>query len=126
MDSTPKNKPIHIKCDPSKPNSAWSWLERWMSVSSSERAEPAELPIEQLQREKKEICDSPVNATVSSKDMPESNSKSDVREKLVSSSEKNLFTYDAANSKFEACQPTSSSLVDDLEHPQIDNRVRAT
>lgn len=121
MDSTPKTKPIHIKCDPSKPNSAWSWLERWMPVSSSEKAESADLPIEQQEREKSEICDSPVDATVQSEAMPESNSNSDVSEKLISLSEENLITYDATDFKFEAFQPTSSSLVDDLEHPQIDN-----
>ncbi|XWS25875.1 hypothetical protein CRYUN_Cryun27aG0105300 [Craigia yunnanensis] len=123
MDSTPKTKSIHIKCDPSKPNSAWSWLERWMSVSSSEKAAPAELPIEQPEREKSDSCDSPVDATVPSEAISESNEpKSDVREMLVSSeSEENLITYDAANFKFEACKPTSFSVTDDLEHPQIDN-----
>ncbi|XWS20985.1 hypothetical protein CRYUN_Cryun30bG0016200 [Craigia yunnanensis] len=123
MDSTPKTKPIHIKCDPSKPNSAWSWLERWVSVSSSEMAAPAELPIEQPEREKSDSCDSPVDAIVLSEAISESNEpKSDVRETLVSSeSEENLITYDAANFKFEACQPTSSTVTDDLEHPQIDN-----
>ncbi|GER57047.1 IQ domain-containing protein [Striga asiatica] len=34
MESTPRNKPINIKCDPSKSDSAWKWLERWMSASS--------------------------------------------------------------------------------------------
>ncbi|XP_056849265.1 protein IQ-DOMAIN 32 isoform X2 [Raphanus sativus] len=38
MESTPKTKPISIKCDPTKPSSAWSWLERWMSVSKPEKA----------------------------------------------------------------------------------------
>nr|XP_023900155.1 protein IQ-DOMAIN 32 isoform X2 [Quercus suber]POF20643.1 protein iq-domain 32 [Quercus suber] len=45
LESTPKTKPIHVKCDPSKHDSAWKWLERWMSVSSpdiveSKKAEP--------------------------------------------------------------------------------------
>ncbi|KAI3730370.1 hypothetical protein L1987_61540 [Smallanthus sonchifolius] len=34
LESTPKTKQINIKCDPSKSDSAWNWLERWMSVSS--------------------------------------------------------------------------------------------
>ncbi|KAL3845301.1 hypothetical protein ACJIZ3_002704 [Penstemon smallii] len=34
MESTPMTKPINIKCDPAKSDSAWKWLERWMSVSS--------------------------------------------------------------------------------------------
>ncbi|XP_022772672.1 protein IQ-DOMAIN 32-like [Durio zibethinus] len=123
IDSTPKTKPIHIKCDPSKPNSAWSWLERWMSVSSSEKAAPADLPIEQREREIRDGCDSPIDAKVPSEAISESNEpKSDVRDMLVSSeSEENLITYDATNFKIEACQPTSSSVTDDLEHPQIDN-----
>ncbi|XP_007017740.2 PREDICTED: protein IQ-DOMAIN 32 isoform X1 [Theobroma cacao] len=123
MDSTPKTKPIHIKCDSSKPNSAWSWLERWMSVSSSGKLATAEVLIEQPEREKSDNCDSPVDATTPSEARCESNEpKSDVREMLVSSeSEENLITYDAANFKFEACQPTSSSVMDDLEQPQSNN-----
>ncbi|KAL3639092.1 hypothetical protein CASFOL_016999 [Castilleja foliolosa] len=34
MESTPRTTPINIKCDPSKSDSAWKWLERWMSISS--------------------------------------------------------------------------------------------
>ncbi|XWS14486.1 hypothetical protein CRYUN_Cryun35bG0013700 [Craigia yunnanensis] len=117
MDSTTKTKPIHIKCDPSKPNSAWSWLERWMSVSSSEKAPTAELPIEQPEREKSDNCNSPIEAICESNEP-----KSDVRGTLLSSeSEENIITYDATNFKFEACQPTSSSVTDNLEQPQIDN-----
>ncbi|XXG74934.1 hypothetical protein AAC387_Pa07g3543 [Persea americana] len=36
LESKPKTKPIHISCDPARPESAWKWLERWMSVLSSE------------------------------------------------------------------------------------------
>ncbi|KAF6136144.1 hypothetical protein GIB67_030192, partial [Kingdonia uniflora] len=39
LESTPK-KEIHIKCDPSRPDSSWKWLERWMAVLSSDSAEP--------------------------------------------------------------------------------------
>nr|CAD1820617.1 unnamed protein product [Ananas comosus var. bracteatus] len=39
MKTMPRTKPIHTKCDPSKSNSAWKWLERWMSVSSSNISE---------------------------------------------------------------------------------------
>ncbi|KAK1274585.1 Protein IQ-DOMAIN 32 [Acorus gramineus] len=34
--SAPKTKPIFISCDPSGPDSAWKWLERWMAVFSSD------------------------------------------------------------------------------------------
>ncbi|MBA0595385.1 hypothetical protein Gorai_012255 [Gossypium raimondii] len=122
MDSTQKTKPIRIKCDPSKPNSAWSWLERWMSVSLSKRPSTTELSIEQPEREKSDNCDFQVTTTVP-ESFPESNEpKLYVRETLVSSeSEENLIAHDAANSKFEACQTTSSTVMDDLEQPQIDN-----
>ncbi|XP_011083501.1 protein IQ-DOMAIN 32 [Sesamum indicum] len=40
MESTPRSKPINIKCDPLRSDSAWKWLERWMSVSSVSNEEP--------------------------------------------------------------------------------------
>ncbi|CAN8312622.1 unnamed protein product [Cochlearia groenlandica] len=51
MESTPKTKPISIKCDPTKPSSAWNWLERWMSVSKPEKTSQADLPTEEQQLE---------------------------------------------------------------------------
>ncbi|KAI4336808.1 hypothetical protein L6164_015288 [Bauhinia variegata] len=39
LESTPTNKSIHVKCDPSKADSAWKWLERWMSISSTDTGE---------------------------------------------------------------------------------------
>ncbi|XP_039024054.1 protein IQ-DOMAIN 32-like isoform X2 [Hibiscus syriacus] len=120
MDSTPKTKPIHIKCDVSKPNSAWSWLERWMSVSSSEKSSRAELPIEQPEQTKSHDCDSPLTAAVPPEVIV--SNEPDVGETLVSSeSEENLITYDAANFNFEAHQPASSTVTDDLEQHQIDH-----
>ncbi|CAL9779367.1 unnamed protein product, partial [Musa acuminata subsp. burmannicoides] len=35
LETTPRTKIIYIKCDPSKSDSAWKWLERWMVVTSS-------------------------------------------------------------------------------------------
>ncbi|ESQ34809.1 hypothetical protein EUTSA_v10006839mg [Eutrema salsugineum] len=54
MESTPKTKPISIKCDPTKPSSAWNWLERWMSVSKPEKTSKADLATEEQQLEKTE------------------------------------------------------------------------
>ncbi|KAK8551795.1 hypothetical protein V6N13_120229 [Hibiscus sabdariffa] len=121
MDSPPKTKPIYFKCDPSRQNSGWSWLERWMSVPSK-NASMVELPIEQPEREKSDNIETPVTATVPSEVMSESNEpKTDVRETLVSSeNEENLVPDNAANFKFEECQPASSSVMDDMEQPQID------
>lgn len=36
LESTPRTKQINIKCSPSKDDSSWKWMERWMSVSSPE------------------------------------------------------------------------------------------
>ncbi|CAH8357265.1 unnamed protein product [Eruca vesicaria subsp. sativa] len=60
MESTPKTKPISIKCDPTKPSSAWSWLERWMPVSKPEKTPKANLASEEQQ------LDEPNNVKVSS------------------------------------------------------------
>ncbi|KFK38180.1 hypothetical protein AALP_AA3G079600 [Arabis alpina] len=51
MESTPKSKPISIKCDPTKPSSSWNWLERWMSVSKPEKTSKADLATEEQQLE---------------------------------------------------------------------------
>ncbi|XP_009110253.1 protein IQ-DOMAIN 32 [Brassica rapa] len=52
MESTPKTKPISIKCDPTKPSSAWSWLERWMSVSKPEKTPKPDLALEETNNAK--------------------------------------------------------------------------
>ncbi|XP_010498412.1 PREDICTED: protein IQ-DOMAIN 32 [Camelina sativa] len=51
MESTPKTKSISIKCDPTKPSSAWNWLERWMSVPKPEKTSKADLTTEEQQLE---------------------------------------------------------------------------
>ncbi|GLT71812.1 hypothetical protein SLA2020_438050 [Shorea laevis] len=123
LESTPKSKPIHVKCDPSKPNSAWKWLERWMSVSSPNIEEPkkAELMTDQPEREKEENFVSQLETKVQSEVFFESqNVKSSNCESLVpSESEENLITYDASNFNFQACHP-NSSLKDDLEQHESD------
>ncbi|KAI3797472.1 hypothetical protein L1987_32729 [Smallanthus sonchifolius] len=40
LESTPRTKRLSIKCDPSKEDTAWKWLERWTSVSSPQLMEP--------------------------------------------------------------------------------------
>ncbi|KAL0697958.1 hypothetical protein Bca4012_054080 [Brassica carinata] len=47
MESAPKTKPINIKCDPTKPSSAWSWLERWMSVSKPDKTPKPDVAMEE-------------------------------------------------------------------------------
>lgn len=47
LETTPKPKSVKIRCNPLRPNSAWGWLERWMSVSTSEVAQRSEPGLEQ-------------------------------------------------------------------------------
>ncbi|MQM01224.1 hypothetical protein Taro_033976 [Colocasia esculenta] len=41
--SASKTKPIHIYCDPSRSDSAWKWLERWMALASLDNGQQQEL-----------------------------------------------------------------------------------
>lgn len=43
LKSTQKSKPVHISCDPSRHDSAWQWLERWMAVTTSKVGQQEEL-----------------------------------------------------------------------------------
>ncbi|KAL8246068.1 hypothetical protein R6Q59_007284 [Mikania micrantha] len=40
LESTSRTQKLNTKCDPSKDDSAWRWLERWTSVSSPQSTEP--------------------------------------------------------------------------------------
>ncbi|XP_068646699.1 protein IQ-DOMAIN 32-like [Aristolochia californica] len=44
LETKPKTKPMHIKCDPSKPNSSWEWLERWMVAYSGNISQTEKKP----------------------------------------------------------------------------------
>ncbi|KAJ9166001.1 hypothetical protein P3X46_020806 [Hevea brasiliensis] len=124
MESTPKTRPIHIKCDSSKPNSAWNWLERWMSVSSTEPTPKPELTTEQqLEIEKSGDVVTEVEAAVPSEGFCESkDSKSNIQETILpSETEDNLVTYDADDFKFQEHHLTSSLVGDNSEQPQPKN-----
>ncbi|KAJ9186482.1 hypothetical protein P3X46_002050 [Hevea brasiliensis] len=121
MESTPKTRPIHIKCDSSKPNSAWNWLERWMSISSAEPTPQLELSTEQqLDREKSGNLATKLEAAVPSEGFCESaDSKSNTQETILpSESEENLVTHDADDFKFQERHLTPSLLGDNSEQPQ--------
>ena len=120
MESTPKTKPIHIKCDSSKRNSAWNWLERWMSVSSVEPTPKPEFITEQLEIEKKENFTSSVQTRVPPEEFCESeDSKSNIKEiALPSESEESLIKSDAFDFKFQVFHPNSPLPGDILEQPQ--------
>lgn len=58
MESTPRNDPINIKCDPLKSDSAWKWLERWMSAATSPSTEePHDPVVAELQHENENILE---------------------------------------------------------------------
>ncbi|KAJ6412045.1 hypothetical protein OIU84_005173 [Salix udensis] len=117
MKSTPKRKPIRIKCDSSKPNSGWNWLERWMSVSSPEPTPSPDLITEQLEIEKSEIVTSPVQTRAPPERFCElENSKPNVEEIVLSTeSEKNNVISDVPDFKFQVCHPNSPLAGDQLE-----------
>ncbi|KAF3446750.1 hypothetical protein FNV43_RR11930 [Rhamnella rubrinervis] len=125
LDSTPKTKPIHVKCDLSKPDSAWMWLERWMSVSRADVAETTKsVSVKELQEgQKEENFESRLESGIQSEVLFESvELKSTVEESVVPcESEENLITYEAGKFHFQACHSTSSSGKDNLEQPRAEN-----
>ncbi|KAK1554690.1 hypothetical protein Q3G72_015934 [Acer saccharum] len=110
MESTPKTEPIRIKCDPAKQDSAWNWLERWMTVSYAKQSVNPESVAEQPEKENYETFGSPVETRIPSEVSCDSaDSNSSVKETVVTSeSEENLITYETDKFNFQSCQPTSS------------------
>ncbi|KAM1387903.1 hypothetical protein ACFX2I_016090 [Malus domestica] len=105
LESSPKTKPLHVKCDSSKPGSTWQWMERWTSLSSPSTVDIAEsekaVPAMEKQVRKEEISESPGESKIQDEEITESNSS--ITESIVpSESEENLITYDADNLNFQA------------------------
>lgn len=126
LQSTPKTKPINVKCDPSKPDSAWKWLERWMSDSSVNAAESkkVESVTEQQEAEKEENTESVSETKVDSEIIFESmdSKPGSVHESAVpSESEDNLITYEADEFEFQPYHSTTSSMLDNFEQHKIEN-----
>lgn len=138
LESTPRNKSIKIKCDPSKNDSAWKWLERWMSVSSLDVLEPKkeESVTEQMEREteepkkvesdteqmQREIDEPHVEDRVDSKALSETEDLNSSTVKSVSPSEsEDLIIYDGDNLQSQTCHSPSLSVKDNLEQPQPEN-----
>ncbi|KAL8127111.1 hypothetical protein AgCh_014142 [Apium graveolens] len=52
LESSPKTKSMNIKCDPSRPDSAWKWLERWVAVSPlGTEQSPTSEPVTELKEQ---------------------------------------------------------------------------
>ncbi|PIA57236.1 hypothetical protein AQUCO_00600164v1 [Aquilegia coerulea] len=124
LESAPKKKRIPIKCDPSKSDSAWKWLERWVSVSSPDSGQtqnPESCPghregenVGSLYEVETQI---PSEVACDSVDLNQNVMK-------ASSSlqyEDHLITYDADNFKFQACCPSSSLATDVIHTSQLNN-----
>ncbi|XP_016451167.2 protein IQ-DOMAIN 32 [Nicotiana tabacum] len=110
LESTPKTKSINIKCDPSKSDSAWKWLERWMSVSSpgNEPSPQLELSAEQQEKESSvehssNLIESKVQLDSESMDFRQDDEVS--LSAALSESDEHLITYDADSLEVQADIP---------------------
>ncbi|XP_047982873.1 protein IQ-DOMAIN 32-like isoform X1 [Salvia hispanica] len=109
MESMPKTKSINIKCDPAKSDSAWKWLERWMSVSPVSNKEQDKSGSAPEQHEKENIGCEP-------KDL-----KSALGPSAESSENyENLITRDADNLDIHA---SSDPLL--TSHPKLQNAEKS-
>ncbi|XP_043713422.1 protein IQ-DOMAIN 32-like [Telopea speciosissima] len=124
-ESAPKTKPILIKCDTSKSNSAWNWLERWMSASPSElpHSDKPEGPESQEQGENIKATAAEAGAAPPAEVISViADLKSNSTETVVAvDNEKSLITYDADDFDFQTGHPNCPSKRDDLDQPHIED-----
>ncbi|KAJ8540933.1 hypothetical protein K7X08_001749 [Anisodus acutangulus] len=102
LESTPRTKSINIKCDPSKSDSAWKWLERWMSVSSPGN-QPS--PLSELSAEQQEETLEHPSNLVESKIQLDSEPEASLSA-APSESDENLITCDADSLELQAEKPS--------------------
>jgi hypothetical protein len=117
LESAPKSKSIHVKCDPSKPDSAWKWLERWMSVSSpniveSNKTEPI---TEQQEREKAENLVSHVETIIPCEVFPESKNAEPITEQQEIEKAENLVSHVETNIPCEVFPESKNAESNDRE-----------
>ncbi|KAF3651338.1 hypothetical protein FXO38_16666 [Capsicum annuum] len=111
LESTPRTKSINMKCDPSKSDSAWKWLERWMSAASpgNQPSPQTELSAEQQENEPTEQPSNLVESKVQLDSEP-MNFRQEAEEAsssaVPSESDENLITYDADSLELQANRPT--------------------
>lgn len=110
LESTPRTKSINIKCDPSKSDSAWKWLERWMSVASpgNQPSPQSELSAEQQENEPNEhpsnLMESKVQLDSDSMDFR--HGEEALLSAVPSEIDDNLITYDADSLELQANIPS--------------------
>ncbi|MCL7048078.1 hypothetical protein MKW94_029796, partial [Papaver nudicaule] len=124
MQSTANKKQIHIKCDPLKQDSAWQWLDRWMSVSSSDMEPNKQQPTTVNQKQDEFVMDTTsevgneISAEVTSASKDMKSTAADAGTLL--DNEDNSITYEADNFVFQASRPTSTS-TNDVQLPCVDD-----
>ncbi|KAK4349021.1 hypothetical protein RND71_031776 [Anisodus tanguticus] len=103
LESTSRTKSINIKCDSSKSDSAWKWLERWMSVSSpgNQPSPESELSAEKQEKESIEHSSNLMESKVQLDSEPEASLSASPSE-----SDENLITYDADSLELQAEKPS--------------------
>ncbi|XP_073032802.1 protein IQ-DOMAIN 32 isoform X1 [Primulina eburnea] len=119
MESTPKSKSINIKCDPSRSDSAWKWLERWMSVSmSNAEVQESGLAAELLEKNNLENSEGKVDSVVPSDYYPEQTNVSGVRSLVEASvNDDNLISCEEGHVDLQVCKSISPS----SSHPDLQN-----
>ncbi|GFY95831.1 hypothetical protein Acr_11g0001370 [Actinidia rufa] len=119
------NKFAH-QCDPSGSDSAWKWLERWMSVLPVGAEQPQKLELRTDQHEQVQVDCSvcQVETGFPSEVCESTDLKANIAETIMlSKSEENLITYNADNFDFQANQPSSASKHENPHSPQPQNSV---
>ncbi|XP_073118485.1 protein IQ-DOMAIN 32 [Henckelia pumila] len=120
MESTPKSKSIKIKCDPLRSDSAWKWLERWMSVSSVSNAEVLESgsAAELLEKNNLENSEGKVDSVVPPDYCPEQTIVPEVRALVEASvNDDNLSSCEEDSVDLQVCKSISPS----SSHPDLQN-----
>ncbi|KAL2895165.1 Protein IQ-DOMAIN 32 [Bienertia sinuspersici] len=119
LDSTSKPKSLNIRCDPMKPNSSWSWLERWMSVSKSEAAKTVE-PSAEPENEVKEMAiqaDAEISS-VTLLDATDTKFNAEEREKSLENEESHVI--DEVDTVGSSSAPPSEEFM--IEQSQLQNK----
>lgn len=118
LESTPKTKQINIKCDPSKSDSAWNWLERWMSVSSPETVES--------ERDQDEVktTENQVETVTQSTDMKSNDGEASVpssgQENLINiEQDSDVRNHEEEEEEEEKPQPANTYTPESMEKPDL-------
>ncbi|KAL0323172.1 UNVERIFIED_CONTAM: protein IQ-DOMAIN 32 [Sesamum angustifolium] len=110
METIPRTRSFNIKCDPSKPDSTWNWLEKWMLVSLASKAEPQESGSAAEQHGEEDSDGS--RDILGPSNEPRDFSSAAAPSAETSEDEDNLIIYNADNLYLHACSSIPSALCD--------------